>query len=96
MHGQTIKAAAPGWVLPVANQNTLNFGAECIPPKKSSSEAGTKQNARRHWVSMAHNVMPVQSAKGLPQMENGKFVCGWHESEFQLFAAGVQFALTKH
>lgn len=27
-----------------------------------------------------------------PPMENGKFVCGWHESEFQLFADGVRFA----
>jgi hypothetical protein len=55
----------------------------------------TELEIRVAWAKYAAK-MHAWANDGLPQMENGKFVCGWHESEFHLFAAGVRFALTKH
>ena len=51
----------------------------------------TELKIRVAWAKDAAK-MHAWTNDGVPPMENGKFVCGWHESEFQLFSAGARFA----
>jgi len=54
-----------------------------------------ERSARQAWAKSAakHHSWPDDS---LPeQNDSGRFSCGWHESEFQIFYAGVKYALSK-
>ena len=63
--------------------------------QKMNSIILSEIDARKAWAqhASAHHRWPDAA---LPeQEENGRFSCGWHESEFQIFYAGVKYAINK-
>lgn len=46
---------------------------------------------RRAWAEHAAKVHAWASGV-MPEMEEGSFVVGWHECEYQTFLAGVRYA----